>query len=317
MIFRFDRIKNENNRALMKQYMKYEIGISSRAVNTILSRYGMLMRFMDYCDTKGIKVQDLTPNDMDRYVESLEKRDISETTFNVSVTAIEGFYRYLTIKKLVPKIPFEASYYKKKTVYIHKDRSVSEENQESLLLNLKYFPEHLRLMCLNIWATGIRVNEICTVRGDAYTFDGEDAYLNVMQYKMVAEKQIPIPKTVYDLMTDYIRRNHIGSDEYVFKNKNGGAYQASTFRKQVQALCRKYQIGDPDYIYRPHDFRHLVGTELFDTGASLQAIRDYHGHRNENMTRSYIDYMPGKVDKANTSYFKNTDTLLPGKDDPS
>ena len=313
--FRFDTIENEENRDLMKRYMKYEIGISSRALNTVLGLYGRLMPFMAYCDREGIKAVQITPDQVDRYVESLEKKDIQEATFNFSIRALDSFYQYLIYKKLADKVPFEAVYYKKKAVYIHKDRSVSEENQISLLSNLKYFPEHLRLMCLNIWATGIRVNEVCTIKGDAYTFDGEDAYLSVMQYKMVSEKQIPIPKTLCFLMREYIRKNGIGSGEYVFKNRKGGAYQACTFRKQVQRLCEKYKIGDPDYIYRPHDFRHLVATELFDAGASLQAIRDYHGHRDANMTRRYIDYTPQKVDKANEAYFKQNEIPIIRKDD--
>ena len=313
--FRFDTIENPENRCLMKQYMKYEIGISSRALNTVLGNYGRLMTFMAFCDREGIAAEKITPSQMDRYMESLEDKDIQEMTFNASVRAINAFYQYLVYKRLAKKVPFEASYYKKKAVYIQKDRCVSEENQMSLLLNLKYFPEHLRLMCLNIWATGIRVNEVCTILGDAYSFDGEDAYLTVTQYKMVSKKQIPIPKTLYFLMREYIRKNAIGSDEYVFKNRRGGAYQASTFRSQVQRLCQEYQIGDPDYIYRPHDFRHLVATQLFDTGASLQAIRDYHGHRDANMTRKYIDYTPRKVDAANKAYFSQNDALLLNEDD--
>ena len=313
--FRFDTIENEENRRLMKQYMKYEIGISSRALNTVLGNYGRLMEFMAFCDREGIAADKIMPSEINRYMESLEDKDIQEMTFNACVRSINGFYQYLVYKRKAVKVPFEAAYYKKKAIYIHKDRSVSEENQISLLLNLKYFPEHLRLMCLNIWATGIRVNEICTIVGDAYSFDGEDAYLTVTQYKMVSKKQIPIPKTLYFLMREYIRKNAIGSDEYVFKNKRGGAYQACTFRKQVQKLCEEYQIGDPDYIYRPHDFRHLVATQLFDEGASLQAIRDYHGHRDSNMTRKYIDYMPRKVDAANKAYFGQNSALLPDEDD--
>ena len=98
--FRFDTIENPENRRLMKQYMKYEIGISSRALNTVLGNYGRLMTFMAFCDREGIAAEKITPSQMDRYMESLEDKDIQEMTFNASVRAINGFYQYLVYKRL-------------------------------------------------------------------------------------------------------------------------------------------------------------------------------------------------------------------------
>ena len=302
--FRFDQIVLDRNRALMKQYMKYQIGIGSRALATVLSLYGSIMPFLRFCDSEGILIPDVTSKEMDKYTALLEMRETKDATFNKSIRAVGDFYRYLASREVVIKAPFETGYYKKKTIYSHKDRTVSVENQMSLLTNLKHFPQPLRLMFLNIWASGIRVNEACTITGGAYSFDGQDAFLTVTQYKMGSEKKIPIPKALYDLMVRYIHDMKTGSDEYVFKNKRGGAYQASTFRRQVQVLCERYDIGDESFVFRPHDFRHLVATELFDAGASLQAIREYHGHRDESMTKQYIDYMPRKQDKANREYFQ-------------
>ena len=307
--FRFDQIAGERNRSLLKAYMKYQIGVSSHALNTILAHYSDIVPFLRHCDSQEIDCTKISPEQMDGYFAKIDAKDIKEESFNKVVTSLDDFYRYLVSKGEAEKVPFEGSYYRKKCLYIHHDRSVEKANQISLLENLKHFPEDLRLMCIIIWATGIRVNEACTIRGNAFTFDGEDAYLALTQYKMVSDKKIPVPKTVYLLMKEYIKRHDIGPDEYVFKSKKGMAYQASTFRIQVQRLCKKYGIGNADYIFRPHDFRHGVGTELFDAGTSLQAIRDYLGHRDQEMTKQYIDYMPRSVEKANRAYF-NENSLL-------
>ncbi len=307
--FRFDQIKNVRNRTLLKAYMKNQIGISSRALQTILNHYSDIVPFLRHCDSMNIDCTKILPEQVDVYFSLVDAKNIREETFNKVIMSLDDFYRYLTSRGEIEKVPFERSYYRKKCLYVHHNRSVNKDDQISLLTNLKHFPENLRLMCINIWSTGIRVNEVCTIRGKAYTFDGEDAYLTLTQYKMVSEKKIPIPKTVYLLMKEYIRKNEIGPDEYVFQSKKGKAYQASTFRVQVQKLCRKYKIGNPDYIFRPHDFRHGVGTELFDAGTPLQAIRDYLGHRDQEMTKQYVDYMPRKVEKANRNYF-DRNTLL-------
>ncbi len=60
----------------------------------------------------------------------------------------------------------------------------------NILKKLKFFPEVQRLIFLNLWATGLRISEVCTLKGDAYYWDGEDAWIKVYQIKMKAEKMI-------------------------------------------------------------------------------------------------------------------------------
>lgn len=311
--FKFYEIRGEENRALFKAFMKYQVGISHRSLSGIQKTYYAVKSFLSYCDEKEILALNAAAQEMDAYIRELDGKKIQEESFNKSVIAITAFYGYLKTKGMIQKMPFMPAYYKKKTTFRHLDRSVDEEIQLELLYNLKHFPEHLRLMCLIIWATGIRANEVCTLTGSAFTFDGEDAYLTLMQYKMGFEKKIPIPQVLYDLMKAYIAREEIGSGDFIFKSKKGRAYDVSTFRSQVQRLCRKYQVGGENYVFRPHDFRHQVGTELFDAGVSIQAIRDYHGHRDESMTRRYIDYMPKRMEKANERYFSGNAILVDGE----
>ena len=33
---------------------------------------------------------------------------------------------------------------------------------------LSNFPEHLRMMFLHLWCIGLRISEVCTLKGDAY-----------------------------------------------------------------------------------------------------------------------------------------------------
>ena len=56
-------------------------------------------------------------------------------------------------------------------------------------------------------------------------------------------------------------------------------------------------------IFRSHDYRHTIATCFYDSGVSLQSIRDYLGHDYEEMTEQYIDYMPKKIEKASEGYF--------------
>lgn len=300
----FYLVRNKENRRLLQEYMKYCIGVSSKAISTLRSEYYNIYSFLQYCDKHAIKAVELTAEEFNDYVKCFEEDNNQATTDNLKVIDLGRFYRFLMTKGYVDAIPFTISYHLKSEVLMHHDRSVPEDTQMKLLAHLKYFPENLRLMYLNLWCLGLRVNEVCCIKGNAYFWKGEDAWIKVHQYKMKTDKIIPIPEYLYRLMTRYIEKMHIQPDEFVFKSAKGRAYDAGTFCVQMKEWCKKYNITCGDYIFRSHDYRHTVGTNMYDNDVSIQAIRDYLGHKEEDMTKQYLDYLPKKIDQANEEYFK-------------
>ena len=214
------------------------------------------------------------------------------------------FYNFLVVKGYLKKIPFRHAYYLQKEVHVHHDRSVPERIYTEILSKLAEFPEHLRLMFLHLWCTGIRGSEVCTLTGGDYEEKNGDYWLKVYQVKMKTYKRIPIPEALYKLVQVYKKKNQIGPEEYLFKSKKGGAFQYATLRYQMLKYCEKNQIADGEYIFRSHDYRHNLATLYYDNGISIQAVRDYLGHEYEEMTRHYVDYMPKKLEKASEAYFQ-------------
>ena len=184
----------------------------------------------------------ITEKEMGLYFLQLENSKIQAETFNQQVADLHLFFQYLVVKGSREKIPFWNRYYLKKTLPVHYDRVVSEEVLEKLLLHLKYFPEHLRLMYLHLFCLGLRVNEVCCIRGDAYSWNGQDAWLRIYQYKVKVDKQIPIPAVLYRQMVVYIQKHRIGPEEFVFHRKDGRAYHVGTFCVQVKALCQRLSL---------------------------------------------------------------------------
>ena len=135
-------------------------------------------------------------------------------------------------------------------------------------------------------------------------------WMKVYQNKMASEKVIPIPAALYEMMKEYIKKNDIKPDQFVFQNPSGGVYKIGTFRKQMIICCTEHGIHCNDYIFRPHDYRHTIASELFDSGTSLQSIREFLGHKTEEMTKQYIDYVPNKIDTANEEFFSDADNII-------
>ena len=165
-------------------------------------------------------------------------------------------------------------------------------------------------MYLHLWCLGLRISEVCTLKGDAYYRQGEDAWIQVYQIKMKHYKKIPISDGLHKIMQVYIKRHNIKPDEYLFTNTKGGAYRSATFRQQMIKFCQEQNIEGGEYLFKSHDYRHTVATQLYDNGVSLQGVRDYLGHDYEEMTQQYIDYIPRKIAKESTEFFKKPGNSL-------
>ena len=300
----FLELSHRRNRELLKQYMKYGIGLTNLALKGLQSEMITVRNFLS--EIKQDEDEDIcsvTTEQMDVYFRMERERPVQAETFNKKVMCILHFFNFLRVRQYIERIPFDEEQYLKKTYQRHNDRSVSQDVADEILEKLYLFPEQLRLMYLHLYGIGLRISEVCRLKGDAYYIQGQDAWIQVYQTKMRNYKRIPIPDALYKLMKVYIKKYDIKADEYLFKNSTGGAYRSGTFRMLMIKHCGKNNIQNGEYAFKSHDYRHTVATYFYDTGVSLQSVRDYLGHDYEEMTQQYVDYMPKKIDKASEEYF--------------
>lgn len=306
----FLEITRPLTRRYAQEYMKYQMGITGQAVSTMVIKYGGIRNFLTWLCERDRDASGCEPDLMDKYIKELQEQDISAKTFNEYLTGMAQFFRFLVVRGYMEKVPFRIEYYQKKILPKHYDRSVSPEVCEEMLSKLHLLPEHLRCMYLHLWTLGLRISEVCTLKGNAYYRQEQDAWIQVYQIKMKNYKRIPISDGLYKIMQVYIRKNNIGPDDYLFTNRNGGPYRSGTFRQQMKKFCQDNEVEGGDYLFQSHDYRHTVATFFYDSGVSLQSVRDYLGHNYEEMTQQYVDYVPRKIAKANEEYFKTPGNSL-------
>ncbi len=298
------------NRNLLKEYMRYGLGVTDMAISTIYEKFKDIRSFLAVLSEETQNVTDCTVDIMDAYFRRLEQEETGIKTYNSKVMNLHHFFKFLEIKKYIKKVPFYIAYYIKKDIPVHHDRSVESDVYMEIIRNLKCFPEHLRLMYLHLWSLGLRISEVCTLKGNAYYIQGDDAWIQVYQVKMKNYKRIPISRALYDLMKIYIRKHGIGQADYIFQNRKGGAFAYGTFTWQMKKWCNKCHINVGQYLFRSHDYRHTLATGMYDNGVPKETIRDYLGHIYEEMTMQYIDYMPKRIAEKNDEYFANEKNSL-------
>lgn len=307
----FQTVRHLQNRRLFQEYMKYGIGLSTLSLSSLREEAHYIQSFLAYYnETEFEDARKLTGENIDRFFKYIGEKKLHPNTFNRYVKAVDHFYQYLLTRYQVKRIPFHKEYYLKTEIYRHHDRLVDEVISKEILKNLQYFPEDIRLMYLHLWAVGMRISEVCTIKAKEYYRQDDDYWMQIYQVKMRNYKRIPIPEVLYRLMQVYIKKKRRKPEDYVFQNKKGGAFCSSTFRERMKKLCETYQIGDGTYIFQAHGYRHTLATVFYDEGVPLQSVRDYLGHAYEEMTQQYIDYMPRWIDEASKAYFKETDNSL-------
>ena len=300
----FTEVTHKKNRELLKKYIRYGLGITNLSVSVIRGEHSAIRNFLnDICQDENEDVCSVTPAQMDDYFKKQRQRSVQAETYNKNVMCIQHFFNFLKVRQYIERIPFDAECCLKKIIPRHLDRSVAQEAADEILEKLCCFPETIRIMYLHLWGVGLRISEVCTLKGNAYYIQGKDAWIQVYQIKMRTYKRIPIPDALYKLMKVYLKKHGIKADDYVFQNAKGGAYCKSTFRYNMLKYCELNNIQNGGYVFKSHDYRHTIATYFYDTGVSLQSIRDYLGHDYEEITEQYIDYMPKKIEKASEEYF--------------
>lgn len=309
----FLEVSHKQNRELLKKYMQYGLGITNLVIANLRGEMIVVRKFLaDLNQKEDENVCMVTEQQMDDYFQKQQEKLIQPETYNDNVMSIMHFFNFLQVRQHIEKPPFRAEYYLKKAIPQHHDRSVEIEIAQEILGKLYLFPEELRLMFLHLWSLGLRVSEVCTIKGNSYYIQGRDTWIQIYQIKMKNYKRIPIPEALYKLMIVYLKRHNIGPDDYVFKNRKGGAYCTSTFRSKMKRFCAENKIQNEEYLFQSHDYRHGIATLLYENGVSLQGVRDYLGHFYEEMTQQYLDYVPRKIANKNNEYFSQHKSLALG-----
>ena len=247
----FINIYEKENRWYLQLYAKYLVGISDLSLSNIRNTISFISQFLKYLDGQSKKVTELEIQDIADYVSILDVSDIKYSTFNRYITHIHTFLQFLKMKN-IEVLKFYPERFLKKGFPEHNERSVPEKTIAHLIKELPAFPEHLQLMYLILFCTGIRKSEVCTIKSGAFYSQGNENWMRIYQSKMRREKVIPVPSLLVGLVNDYEKKYGIKNGEYLFKNKKGGAFNGQTFSNQMIRECKARGIACGDYIFRAH-----------------------------------------------------------------
>jgi site-specific recombinase XerD len=239
-------------------------------------------RFLEGSTAESFSPSSITPTDIRDYRSHLlnvERR--APATIKRRLAALRKFFEWATLQqhaaddptkgiKGVAAVPRAPKWLEKKEIdrLIRACERVGNTRDLAILLTLRH--------------TGLRVNELCSLRVDSIQVSERKGQLQVWG-KGTKHRVVPLNLDVRRALEAYLDvRPQLGIPELFISRKGGGLTPLG-----VQKIIRKYayQAGLQDVT--PHTLRHSFGKHALDAGVDLVTVSTLLGHQRLETTAIY------------------------------
>jgi integrase/recombinase XerD len=269
---------------VIEAYLEH-LRVERRLADHTLDSYSRDLRgLVAFASDHGRSVEALDRRALEAFVRQQRTAGLSPRSVARSIAAVRGFYRFLVLDKQLAENPADDLRPPKAWPALPKFLSIEEVD---LLLAQPDVTTALglrdRAMLELLYATGMRVSELVTVRAVDLRLDEE--YLTCIG-KGSKERVIPIGEEAAKWLRHYQQEGRgqlvprraggraTGSAR-LFLNARGGSLSRVGFWKILKGHGRRAGIRG---ALSPHVIRHSFATHLLERGADLRAIQMMLGH---------------------------------------
>ena len=270
-------------------FILYLHNMKKTSENTEMSYRRDLYKVQVFMENRGIgDVNDITKNDLNAYVESMEAQKFAAATISRNIASLKAFFHYLVKEEIVtediaeelkaPKIE------KKIPEILTMDeviRLLDQPKGDS--------PKEIRdkAMLELLYATGIRVSELISLK----VSDVNLKMGYILCRDANKERIIPFGKEAKNALVKYLdktREELIGGNDsdVLFSNCSGQAMSRQGFWKLIKYYAKKADIKSE---ITPHTLRHSFAAHLVENGADLRSVQEMLGHSDISTTQIYAN----------------------------
>lgn len=275
------------------QWMMASRQLSARTVSTYSDVFSIFLHWMD--DKMGVKawrvtMDMFTAENVELFLQYLsDVKGNCATTVNCRLAAIKAFSSYVAYK--TPERLFQM----KRICDLPRRREKrSEVNyltvEEIGWLKAECVKEMDHLMISLLFSTGARVSELVTLRACDFSFSDENGVVKIFG-KNRKERTLPLWTEMAAEVNEYIARNGIKRDEYLFPGRNVDHLTRSGARSRIDTLVCKAEHKHPSLAQKkisPHIFRHSTAMAMLEAGVDISTIAIWLGHESIQTTHRYM-----------------------------
>jgi integrase/recombinase XerD len=273
-------------------FCRIEKGLARTTVESYrldLERFAGSLRSGDQLDN---------PDALRRHIDSLYKARMASRSIARHIATIRNFFRFLLETGAIQSDPSALLTSPKQWQSLPK--YLNQKQLEGLISSPDSSrPQGLRdrAMLEFLYATGLRVSELCHVRiSDVETNLG---YVRVVG-KGNKQRIVPVGKSALRALESYIASGRAAllkgrPSPYLFVSNRGGAMLRQSFWKLLAGYGKKAGIF---HGLTPHVIRHSFATHLLEGGADLRSLQTMLGHADISTTQIYTHVMRSRLRKT-------------------
>lgn len=271
----------EHQPQLLKDYM---LSAKRKTSATRRAYLGYLIQFIGFMDSQGIKLTDVKPMHIDRYIDHISKGN-GPSIVNAKLAAVGDFYDFLKKNDLIKANPYNSDMKLKQdksdtVVYMTEDE-INKVKQAAVSAKIKYANRDLCIITLGC-STGLRVSAIRNI--DIEDIDFEDRTISVIEKGnkkriiYIGDNTIRVIKTWMEDRAK-IYGNYTGP---LFMSQKGNRMAVRT----IQDMIHNATKGIGKHI-TPHKMRSTCAMRLYEKTGDIYLTAQQLGHTNISNTMIY------------------------------
>ncbi len=280
-------IKNNDINLVLCNFCDYleQLGYAAHTINSYNKDLKEYIRFILEKNEVFSKADHMTVRE---YLDTLKKRDLTNSTLSRHLSSIKKFYKYLLRNEMSDKtsiIDMASPKREQKIVNFLSQSQVDKVLEIDDKGDFTIFRD--KIMFLFMYAMGIRVSELISITTKMINKNSEVIRIHGKGGKT---REIPILKIVFSDWDVYTaRREKIMNDnnkshDGLFINRFGAKISDRAVRDSMKRLILNSNLS---IDFSPHTIRHTFATHLLDNDAELRGIQELLGHESISTTQRY------------------------------
>jgi len=246
----------------------YKRGLREKTIKTYVCCVNYFFRICKI-DPKSVK-----KSDIENFIGILRKWNKSDNTVNVYVNSLKFFYEKILHKRLTVNIA-HTRVRKKLPDFLTRD-------EIKRLFRFINNASH-RLMISFLYATGMRVNELVSLKVKDFEFDNNYGW--VRDGKGGKDRLFIVSLKLKDELNLHIMNNGLKHNDWLFLGNNASHYSVSSIQSIIKKAAKNAGIKKNVH---PHTLRHSFATHLIENGYAVTDVQPLLGHSSITTTMIYL-----------------------------
>lgn len=268
------------------KYLNYLSTQKNYSMNTILCYEEDLNLFNNFLCSENLSFLNITYSDIRFFYNYLDKHKYSKNSISRKISSIRSFYKYLAFNHYIKTNPFNLVKLPKKDNLLPKFLYYNELIEMFDSMMDSYLDIRNRAILEVLYATGIRVSELCNIKLSNIDFDNRKIKVFGKGSK---ERIVYFGSFAYDSLINYLNNSRLyllkdKSSDYLFINNRGTRLSPRGVELIIEKIIKNTSIKTK---ITPHTLRHTFATHLLNNGCDILVVQELLGHESLRATQVY------------------------------